>query len=337
MSPEPEVKELYHYSPNRSAAIFFTVAYSISAALHELQHRTSKPQKFTIPLTLGAIFSAIGFLQRSLLASGKGDVQSLYTLSTMFILGAGPTYAGADYFICGRLFSFVPSAAPMSPIRVVRTFITFDVLAEVCVWTGAGLLAGAHTDTAARYKIGLNLIRAAMITQAFLFTSFLAILASFHVRVCALRAEWSVTSNGGTGRRFMMVVYSLYASSMFIIIRSAYHIAETFVPEGHSFRTNEQPFLICEAFLMLLNTTMFNAFHPSHILPIDSQVYVGIDGQERANETIEGAFTDSRPLLQKILDPLDVKGLFSRDKKRWYEPTAELEMDINSTHHLVHH
>lgn len=187
--------------------------------------RTSKPQKFTIPLTLGAIFSAIGFLQRSLLASGKGNVQSLYTLSTMFILGAGPTYAGADYFICGRLFSFVPSAAPMSPIRVVRTFITFDVLAEVCVWTGAGLLAGAQTDTAARYKIGLNLIRAAMITQAFLFTSFVAILASFHVRVCALRAEWSVTSNGGTGRRFMMVVYSLYASSIFIIIRSAYHIA----------------------------------------------------------------------------------------------------------------
>ncbi|KAL2369817.1 Lipid-translocating exporter-like protein rta1 [Blastomyces gilchristii] len=331
----PAHADLYHYSPNKGVAIFFTAAYAFSAALHELQYRTSKPQKFTIPLTLGAIFSAIGFLQRSLLASDKGNVKSLYTISTMFILGAGPTYAGADYFICGRLFSFVPSAAPMSPIRVVRTFIVFDVLAEVCVWAGAGLLAGADTDTAARFKVGLNLVRVAMIIQVTLFAVFVAVLTLFHVRVREVRAKWSVTSDGGTGRRFMTVVYSLYTSSVFIIIRSAYHIAETFVPEGHSFRTAEHPFLICEALVMLLNTAMFNIFHPGHILPIDSRVYVGRDGQERANEAIEGAFNDSRPLLQKILDPLDFKGLFVRDKRKLYDPQEELEMYTNSTQGLV--
>ncbi|PGH36460.1 hypothetical protein GX50_00645 [[Emmonsia] crescens] len=337
MSSEPTTEELYHYSPNRGAAIFFTVIYAISAVSHELQHRTSKPQKFTIPLTLGAIFSAIGFLQRSLLASDKGDVKSLYTVSTMFILGAGPTYAGADYFICGRLFSFVPSAAPMSPIRVVRTFIAFDMLAEMCVWVGAGLLAGADADAVARYNIGLNLIRVAMITQAVLFTSFVAVLAFFHIRVDVLRAKWSVTSDGGTGRRFMVVVYCLYVSSILIITRSAYHIAETFVPEGHSFRATEPPFLICEALIMFLNTIMFNVFHPGHILPIDSRVYIGLDGQERANEAIEGAFYDSRPLLQKILDPLDIRGLFVREKKRQHDPQGELEMENHSARGLVRH
>ncbi|OJD23692.1 hypothetical protein ACJ73_04955 [Blastomyces percursus] len=186
----------------------------------------------------------------------------------MFILGAGPTYAGADYFICGRLFSFVPCAALMSPIRVARTFIVFDVLAEICVWGGAGLLAGVDTDTGARFKVGLNLVRVAMITQVSLFTSFVAVLKLFHVRVREIRAKWFVTSDGGTGRRFMaVVVFCLYISSVLIIIRSAYHIAETFVPEGHSFRTAEHPFLICEAFVMLLNI-----FHPGHILSIDSRV-----------------------------------------------------------------
>ncbi|EEH21518.2 hypothetical protein PABG_03734 [Paracoccidioides brasiliensis Pb03] len=258
--------------------------------------RTSRPQKFTIPLTLGAMFSAIGFFQRSLLASGLGNTKSLYIFSTMFILGAGPTYAGADYFICGRLFSFVPSVAPMSPIRVVRTFIAFDLLAEICVWAGAGLLAGAGTDAVTRYKIGLNLIRVAMITQAVLFASFVGVLTLFHARMSALRAKWLVSSDG-----------------------------ETFFPEGHTFRTTEAPFLICEALIMFLNTAMFNIFHPGHILPMDSRIYVGLDGQERENEAIEGALQDSRPLSQKILDPLDIKGLFVRDKTKAYDPCGELE------------
>ncbi|OJD11673.1 hypothetical protein AJ78_07598 [Emergomyces pasteurianus Ep9510] len=337
MPPEQTAQELYHYSPNKAAAIFFTVSYSISAALHELQYRTSKPQKFTLPLTLGAIFSAVGFLQRSLLASDKGDVQSLYTVSTMFILGAGPTYAGADYFICGRLFSFVPSAAPMSPIRVVRIFITFDVLAEISIWVGAGLLSGADADSVARYKIGLNLIRVAMIMQGVLFVSFVIVLGSFHIRVWVLRTKWPITSDGGTERRFMTVVYCLYVSSILIITRSTFHIAETFVPAAHSFRTTEPPFLICEALIMLLNAIMFNVFHPGHILPIDSRVYLGVDGQERSNDAIEGALYDSRPMLQKILDPLDIRGLFVRGKKGRYDPQAELEMDDPSIRRLVRH
>ncbi|EEH39224.2 hypothetical protein PAAG_01686 [Paracoccidioides lutzii Pb01] len=325
MSSELRAEDVYHYSPNRSAAILFTVAYALSAALHEWQYRTSRPQKFTIPLTLGAVFSAIGFFQRSLLAFGLGNTKSLYIFSTMFILGAGPTYAGADYFICGRLFSFVPSVAPMSPIRVVRTFIAFDLLAEICVWAGAGLLAGAGTDAVTRYKIGLNLIRVAVITQAVLFASFVGVLTLFHARMRALRAKWLVSSNGGTKRKLMTVVYCLYISSILIIIRSAYHIAETFVPEGHTFRTTEAPFLICEALIMFLNTAMFNIFHPGHILPIDSRIYVGLDGQERENEAIEGALQDSRLLSQKILDPLDIKGLFVRDKTKAYDPSEDLE------------
>ncbi|PGH13037.1 hypothetical protein AJ79_03874 [Helicocarpus griseus UAMH5409] len=334
---ELTAKGLYHYSPNRGAAIAFTVTYAISAALHELQWRASKPQKFTIPLTMGAIFSAIGFLQRSLITSRSGNVKTLFILSTMFILGAGPTYAGADYFICGRLFSFIPSAAPMSPIRVVRTFIAFDLLAEVCVWAGAGLQAGAGSFTSTRYKTGLNLIRVAMTVQASLFTSFVAVLAIFHVRVRRIRAKWQTTEDGSKRRRFMTVVYCLYTSSMLIIIRSAYHIAETFVPDEHVFRTTEPPFIVCEAVIMLLNTVMFNVFHPGLILPTDSRAYIGLDGQERVNEALEGALHDSRPLVMKILDPLDFKGLFAKKDKKVYDPHGSLEMDGSHSQRLVDH
>ncbi|KAK2802389.1 Lipid-translocating exporter-like protein rta1 [Emmonsiellopsis sp. PD_5] len=332
--PELTAEDLYHYSPNKGVAIFFAVAYALSAALHEMQYRSSKPQKFTIPLTMGAIFSTVGFVQRALIASGTGNPKTLFIFSTMFILGAGPTYAGADYFICGRVFSFIPSAAPISPLRTVRTFITFDVLAEICVWAGASLLAGAGPNGATRYKIGLNLIRVAMITQTVLFLSFVAVLAVFHLRVRRLKAKWDA-SEGGTQRRFMTVVYCLYASSILIITRSAYHIAESFVPEKHTFRTTEPPFLVCEGAVMLLNTAMFNLFHPGHILPIDSRVYMDLDGEERESDAIGGALSDPRPLRQKILDPLDIKGLLAKKKDRSYEPRDRVEMDDDPSRRLV--
>lgn len=308
-------------------------------------------------MTLGAIFSTIGYIQLSTLIFGVDNPRTLYTLSTLFILGAGPTYAGADYFICGRLFSFVPSVAPMSPIRAVRTFIAFDLLAEVCVWIGAGLLTGANMDTSTRYKIGLNLVRVAMIIQAVLFASFVVVLACFHVRVSAVQAKWRVNQDR-TQRKFMTVLYCLYASSLLIIVRSAYHISgmilnvtiiypcefsqanitlllETFVPKDHSIRTTETPFLICEGLVMLLNTGTFNIFHPGQILPIDSRVFVGSDGIERVSDAVEGALNDPRPLSQKILDPLDIKGLFSKEKKTAYDPLDGIEINHSPSHRRV--
>lgn len=71
---------------------------------------------------------------------------------------------------------------------------------------------------------------------------------------------------------------------------------------------------------MLLNTCIFNYFHPGFILPSDSRVYVGSDGVERESDAIEGALNDSRPLSRKILDPLDIRGLFVRENKASYDP-----------------
>lgn len=66
---------------------------------------------------------------------------------------------------------------------------------------------------------------------------------------------------------------------------------------------------------MLLNTAMFNIFHPGTLLPADSRVILLQDGREVEDDNAKGALEDSRSLMRKIVDPLDFGGLFKPSKQ----------------------
>lgn len=60
---------------------------------------------------------------------------------------------------------------------------------------------------------------------------------------------------------------------------------------------------------MLLNTAMFNIFHPGTLLPADSRVILLPDGREVEYDDA------SRSLMRKIVDPLDFGGLLKPSKQ----------------------
>ncbi|KAK2750131.1 hypothetical protein FQN57_004626 [Myotisia sp. PD_48] len=336
MSSNIEIlKNLYHYIPSKPAAIIFAVLYGLSAVFHELQYRATRPQKFTVPLILGAVFSTVGFIARSLNALNLGSPGSIWRISSMFILGAGPTYAGADYFVCGRLFSYVRMAAPMSPLLTVKLFLSLDILAEVAVWVGSGIQDSKNLEAASSI-LGRNLVRVAMSVQLGLFLCF-SILVFIFQRRAVNRGVWKPSYGEKGVPGWIKVVYTLYASSVLIMIRSGYHIAgkkicltplfamlvvninvmiESFLPIDHPFRTNEAPFMFLEALLMLINVVMFNIFNPGFLLPRNSHIYLLPDGTEEEDESAEWTLEDTRPSKQKILDPFDIRGLITRRQMR---------------------
>ncbi|EGD85445.1 hypothetical protein H112_06347 [Trichophyton rubrum D6] len=313
-SKKDTLRELYHYLPSKPAAIIFAILYIASSFLHEYQYKATRPQNFTMPFVLGTTFSSVGFVTRSLSALKIGDPRTLWRISTMFTLGAGPTYAGADYFVCGRIFSYVRSAAPISPLRTVRTFIFFDFLAEIGVWVGSGI-NDSKDPNSARTKLGVNLVRAAVIIQLALFACFVAVVLLFQIRATS-RGFWRAShqQSGGTPG-WVKVIYTLYASSLLIAARSGYHIAESFLPIDHPLRATEVPFLCLEALVMFINAAMFNVIHPGVLLPSNPHVYLLANGMEAEDDSPEGTLEDTRPLKMKILDPLDIKGLFRKKQQ----------------------
>ena len=85
---------------------------------------------------------------------------------------------------------------------------------------------------------------------------------------------------------------------------------ESFVSYG--WLHNEAAFLVFEASVMFVNVAMFNVVHPGHILPGDARVYIDSRGEERTSDAAAGALHDARPLVMKIVDPLDIGGLFKK-------------------------
>jgi len=126
------------------------------------------------------------------------------------------------------------------------------------------------------------------------------------------------------------VLYTLYASSMLMLIRTIYRVVEynstspihVLLQPGFDPQTlspiirYEAFFWVFEGLLMLANSVLLNVRHPGRYLPRSNKVFLAQDGVTE----IEGpGYKDHRSFLLTIVDPCDVVGLFTgRDKKERY-------------------
>ena len=63
---------------------------------------------------------------------------------------------------------------------------------------------------------------------------------------------------------------------------------------------------------MLVNVVIWNLFHPGFLLPPQSTTYL----QEDGTLTEGNDYQDTRPLVMKILDPFDFRGMRMRRKEK---------------------
>jgi hypothetical protein len=155
---------------------------------------------------------------------------------------------------------------------------------------------------------------AAVALQVVVIVIFVAMAAVFHIRfTCARLEAKSVTT----------VLLVLYASMALIFARCVFRLVE------HTGNTKidlddmetlrnlspllrfEVYFYIFEATLMLVNSWLWNIWHPGRYLPRDSHVFLLQDGTQMVGEKYE----DSRPMLAKGMHVLTF-GILFRDKTK---------------------
>jgi hypothetical protein len=177
--------------------------------------------------------------------------------------------------------------------------------------------------------LGKNLTIAALALQVIVIVIFVALAALFHRRF----------TTGGRGRlqsvhtkAVKTTLLVLYASMALIFVRCVFRLVE------HSGNTEvdlddmqalralsplmryEVYFYVFEATLMLLNSWLWNVWHPGRFLPRDHHIYLAEDGTEVAGEKTE----DSRPLLAKTAHVLTFGMLFRNKNERRADGMHEL-------------
>lgn len=143
---------------------------------------------------VGCVLGCAGFAIRAV-AARSGELQNLPYLivSYVFIFSGPPIFAAGLYFIFARICYYVPAAAPITPYRIVRTFVSLDAICELLVGAGTGQFVNASNPKA--QEIGQNILRAAIILQMILFLSFayFAIRLQLNAKRLGIHGKWKMS------------------------------------------------------------------------------------------------------------------------------------------------
>lgn len=198
----------------------------------------------------------------------------------------------------------------MPPSRVLATF--GGLMAVVEALNAVGVALGTNPSGNSQ-SLGKNLILAAISIQVGVIIIFVALAVLFHIRFTRARIG---------SRAVTTILLVLYASMALIFVRCIYrlveHTGETKIDLDNMEALRrlspllryEVYFYVFEASLMLINSCLWNAWHPGRFLPRDYHIYLAQDGTEVEGEKVE----DSRPLLAKTAHVLTF-GILFRNKK----------------------
>ncbi|KAK4204766.1 hypothetical protein QBC40DRAFT_272351 [Triangularia verruculosa] len=325
---EPVLLSLYVYAPNKAAPVFFAIAYALSAIFHVWQCYRYKAFKLIGLHPVCAILFTLGYALRAYSAHDN-YIYSLTTkiplfifiFSQVFIFVCPPLLELANYHVVARVFHYIPYLAPLPPTRVMATFGGLMALVEALNAIGVALSANPSSSSESTQSLGSQLTLAAIGIQLAIIVIFIAMASIFHVRF---------RKTGLQSRSVSTVLWTLYTSMALIFVRCVYRLVEHMdhakielddleaLRRLSPLRRYESYFYVFEATLMLLNSFLWNVWHPGRLLPREVHVYLGRDGRE----VIGQKERDDRGVMEKIGHVFTFGMLFRQKKTRtgqWQE------------------
>ncbi|KAL2166047.1 hypothetical protein VTG60DRAFT_3412 [Thermothelomyces hinnuleus] len=325
-SGEPVLWSLYVYAPSKGAPVFFAIAYGISAVFHIWQCFRHRAWKLMWLHSLCAVFFTIGYALREwgaynyLYSPTDKTPLIIFIVSQVLIYVCPPLLELSNYHVLGRVFYYVPYCAPLPANRVLATFGGLMAAVEALNAVGVSLAVNPSGNS---QSLGKNMTIAAISIQVVIIAAFVALAALFQVRFTRSRLD---------SRAVRTTLLVLYASMALIFARCVYRLVEHTGNTEVDFNDMEalrrlSPllryeayFYVFEATLMLLNSGLWNTWHPGRLLPRENHVYLAADGTEVTGEREE----DSRPLLAKTAHVLTFGILFRNKTKGSHHRMQEL-------------
>ncbi|OAA75984.1 RTA1 like protein [Akanthomyces lecanii RCEF 1005] len=253
---------LWHYIPNRPAAVIFVVLFACATAYHTFvlfKHRLW----FCLPFVIGGFFETIGYVGRFLAYDKTGELIP-YMLQSIFLLLAPILFAASLYMTLGRVIRAV-DGDQFSMIRskwITAIFVTGDIVSFMIQGGGAGILVKA--DSASSQNTGQNIIVSGLIFQILIFGIFCVVSLSFHLRFarkglvnCYLDIPWS------------SVLVMLYATSGLVMLRNIFRVVEYAMGQDGYLLSTEWCVYVFDGVLMFLAVALFATRYPNRLYPRD--------------------------------------------------------------------
>ncbi|KAK0525670.1 hypothetical protein OC842_005433 [Tilletia horrida] len=278
------------YVPSIPAAFVFGILYGIYAILFQIR-LTPHRAWFGLCLSIGCATESVGFFLRLALRRQQSSL-GLFILMDLFVILSPSAFLAFCYCLFGKLIIAVDARfadeselerskrknrekgtkkPKKNKVRSAYSFISPRVVAPIwvvsdittfCIQGAGGALETATNPTTA--KAGDNIFLIGIILQAVSYLLFVVLTIEAHRRLTATAHDPTFATKWShpTGRILILI----YFTSIFILIRCFYRVAE--LAEGYhgTLVTHEPYFLFLDSLPLLIGITPYIFFWPTELI-----------------------------------------------------------------------
>lgn len=207
------------------------------------------------------IVQVIGYIARLIAYNETGSLP-IYAIQAVFLVLPPVFYAATLYMVYSRVVRAVhgESMSLITPRWTTTIFVIGDAVCLNIQSSGSGLLA---KDSVA--KIGSWIVVGGLTIQIFLFVSFLICCFTWNSRFTRHVAQ----VGDSTGVPWKSCLHMLYTTSIVILVRNIYRIAEFALGRDGYLMANEWPQYVFDGALMLIVMATFYFWHPANLIQTD--------------------------------------------------------------------
>ncbi|RAL06701.1 RTA1 domain-containing protein [Aspergillus homomorphus CBS 101889] len=250
----------YYCNPSLAAAVIFIICFLLPTILHTYQLVRTRTW-FFIPFLVGGYIEFIGYCARAVSTKQSPDwTMGPFLVNSLMPLVAPALFAASIYMEPEKLV-VVLHAERYSLIRpkwMTKIFVLGDVLSFLLQSGGAGMMAG---KTQPSFKTGSNIIVVRLVVQIVFFGFFIVTTGLFHLRMNKQPTTYSPSS----GINWQKLVWTLYAASILILVRSIYRLVEYVEGFGGYLLSHEAYLYVFNALLMFVMMLFSHVVHSSEL------------------------------------------------------------------------
>ncbi|KAF5550326.1 phospholipid-translocating ATPase [Fusarium mexicanum] len=276
----PLESSILRYQPNLPANAIFIGVFGLSMALHIFQGIKMKTWGFMASMMAGCILEIIGYIGRLIIHDNPFDFIG-FLLQIIMITIAPVFFSAAIYVLLSQVINFVdPSISRFSPKYFYWIFIPSDIISLILQAVGGAVsvVSTAEDDV----KTGEDVSIAGLVFQVVTLLCFVALFIDYVIRASKSPARHRLTKS------ILTFLFFLFLSTIFILIRCGYRIAELNGGYFSAIFRDEGLYIALESCMMCIAVLLLNAGHPGYAFKETPEFTKEMDQMDQDDNTVFG-------------------------------------------------
>ncbi|KAF5687318.1 phospholipid-translocating ATPase [Fusarium denticulatum] len=276
----PLESSILRYQPNVPANAIFIGVFGLSMALHIFQGIKMKTWGFMASMMAGCILEIIGYIGRLIIHDNPFEFIG-FLLQIIMITIAPVFFSAAIYVLLSQVINFVdPNVSRFSPKYFYWIFIPSDIISLILQAVGGAVsvVSTAQEDV----KTGEDISIAGLVFQVVTLLCFVALFVDYVVRASKSPARYRLT------KPILTFLFFLFLSTIFILIRCGYRIAELNGGYFSAIFRDEGLYIALESCMMCIAVLLLNAGHPGYAFKETPEFTKEMDQMDQDDNTVFG-------------------------------------------------